>query len=208
VDAVILWRLLNYFRLDRAVEVGTFQGLTSGLILESNSNCNLLGIDPDDGLDLFRKNNPGIQDRFRFIRSLSQDVILGDQEFDFILLDAAWDYLSIMSDVEKFLPHLSQSGIIAFSYVGLVKSNAMKELHNRNTGWVPFLRSDQTEFWHQPTYNRGEFLDSLFTDPISKFIHIENQIDEFKNTICIARSISMLTDHPEYFDLALNHYDV
>jgi len=213
VDAVIYWKLLTYFQLDQAVEIGPFEGLTSGLILESNSNCKLLGIDPVDRLDLFRKYYPEYQDRFTFLNIPSQQVHLTNEKFDFVLIDALWDYEYIKSDMQMFLPRLRKSGVISFSMIKSKHTSvevlrAFDDLHNESTGWVPFLRTPQTEFWHHQSCDRSDFLDSLLTDPISKFIFIDNQLDEFGNTVCVAKSISMLTDHPEYFDLALKHYNI
>ena len=213
VDAVIYWRLLNYFQFDHAVEIGTYQGLTSGLILETNPNCKLLGIDPVDQMDLFRKNYPECLDRLTFLNIPSQQVQLTDQEFDLILIDTEWNYQWIKSDIEMFLPRLKKSGVMACSMVNSSHTSAvvlqvLDELHNNTHGWVPFLRTPQTEFWHHTSFDRGEFLDSLLIDPISKFIFIMNQVNEFGNTVCMAKSVSMLTDYPEYFDLALKHYTI
>jgi hypothetical protein len=213
VDAVIYWKLLKYFQFNQAIEIGTYQGLTSGLILESNPNCKLIGVDPLDLLDIFRKNYPEYQDRFTFLNIKSQDLELTNQEFDFVLVDSRWEYESIRTDIEILLPRLKKSGVIAFSMYKRENTSAdvlraLKELPNQSNEWVPFLRTPQTEFWHHPSCDRGDFLDSLFTDPISKFILIDNQVDEFGNTVCVAKSIRMFTDYPAYFDLALKHYNI
>jgi hypothetical protein len=213
VDAVIYWKLLTHFQLDQAVEIGPFQGLTSGLILQANPNCKLLGIDPVDSLDLFRKNYPEYQDRFTFLNIPSQQTQLTDEKFDFVMIDTLWEYESIKSDLQMFLPRLRKSGVVAISMVKSKHTSAdvvrvLNELHDNTHGWVPFLRTPQTEFWHHQTCDRNDFLDSLLLDPINKFIFIDNQLNEFGNTVCVAKSISMLTDHPEYFDLALKHYNI
>lgn len=213
IDALILWKLLINFQFRSAVEVGTFQGLTSGLILESIPECTLLGIDPCDQMALFQKHYPDFQDRFSFLNLPIQDVNLHGKEFDFVLMDSLWGYTTtlpeIVIDTEKFLPHLTQSGVIAFSYVSLPKSAiAFQELHARRTGWVPFLRSPQIEFWHHESSDRNEFLDSLLADPINKFMFIYNEVNEFGHTICVAKSISMLTDYTEFADLAFKHYNI
>jgi predicted O-methyltransferase YrrM len=209
IDAVIYWKLLTHFQFNQVLEVGVNEGHTTGLILESNLDCKILGIDPIEQHQLLYKIYPEYQDRFTFIESMSQDVTLVDQEFDFILIDGDHDYLPVKSDLENFLPRLKKSGVLAiddYQWPGVAR--AIKELHDQNTGWIPFIRAAQTEFWHHESYDRGDFLDSLLTDTISKFILIDNQVNEFNNTICVAKTISMLTDYPEYFDLALKHYDI
>ena len=54
----------------------------------------------------------------------------------------------------------------------------------------------------------NDFLDSLFNDPISKFIFIRNETDNNKNKICVAKTVAMLTDQTEYFNMALTHYNI
>jgi predicted O-methyltransferase YrrM len=213
VDAVMYWKLLTHFQFNQAIEIGTYQGQTSGLILESNPACELIGVDLIDHMDLFRKNYTEYQDRFTFLNIPSQQIQLTDEKFDFVMIDTLWDYESIKSDLQMFLPRLRKSGVVSFSMVKPKHTSAdivraFNELHDNDHGWVPFLRTPQTEFWHHANYDRSDFLDSLFTDPISNFILIENQVDKFENTVCVAKSISMLTDHPEYFDLALKHYNI
>ena len=209
IDAILYWKLLTQFRFNQVLEIGVFEGLTTGLILESNLDCNILGIDTIDQHQLLYDIYPEAKDKFTFIKSPSQDVTLDDQEFDFILIDGDHDYQPVKSDIENFLPRLKKSGILAiddYRFSGV--ASVIQELHSQKTGWVPFLRAEQTEFWHHQSCERGEFLDALLTDPIGKFILIDNQIDKFGNTVCVAKTISMLTDHPEYFDLALTHYNI
>lgn len=212
-DALILWKLLINFKFSRAVEVGTLQGLTSGLILESNPNSTLLGIDPHDNMTLFQTHYPDFQDRFSFLQLRSQDVNLHGKEFDFVFMDSLWESESVIPDIvtdtEKFLPHLNQSGVIAFNYVTLPNSDiGFQELHEHRTGWIPFLRSPQIEFWHHESSDRNEFLDSLLVDPIHKFMFISNEVNQYGHTICSVKSVSMLTDYVEFADLAFKHYDI
>jgi predicted O-methyltransferase YrrM len=209
VDAILYWKLLTHFQFNQVLEIGVFEGLTTGLILESNLDCNILGVDTIDQHQLLYNIYPEAKDKFTFIKSLSQDVTLDNQEFDFIMIDGDHDYLPVKSDIENFLPRLKKSGVLAiddYQWPGV--ASVIQELHHQKTGWVPFLRAEQTEFWHHQSCERGEFLDALLTDPISKFILIDNQVDEFGNTVCVAKTISMLTDYPEYFDLALKHYNI
>lgn len=209
IDAVIYWKLLTHFEFTEVLEIGVFEGLTTGLMFDSNPHCNIIGVDPVDRYDLFRKIYPDYQDRFSFIKSKSQDVAFDHQRFDFVLIDGDHAYQTVKHDLENFLPCLKNSGVLAiddYRFPGIAQ--AIRELHDLGTDWVPFLRAEQTEFWHHKSFQRGDFLDSLFTDPISKFNLIENQCDKFGNTVCVAKTVSMLTDHPEYFDLALKHYNI
>jgi predicted O-methyltransferase YrrM len=209
VDALIYWRLLNYFKFNKFLEIGIYQGLTTGLVFESNPSAHVTAIDPTDRLALFYKNYPDYQSQFTFIKQPSQQVGLGDNLYDFILIDGDHSYESVLDDILKCLPNLNHSGVLAiddYKLPGVAK--AIEYLYNLKTDWVPFLRSEQTEFWHHRSCNRESFLDSLFTDPISKFIFIKNVVDQHSNTICSATTLGIFTDQTEYFDMALQHYNI
>ena len=209
IDAVIYWRLLSNFKFNNILEIGVYQGLTSGLFLETNSDSYVTAVDPVDRLELFYKNYPEHQSRFKFINESSQTVDLPLSMYDFILIDGDHNYPQVKDDIEKFLPRLLPHGVLAiddYKLPGVAK--AIQHLYNLETDWVPFLRAEQTEFWHHRGCDRNIFLDSLFTDIISKFIFIENTQDQKNNTICSAKTLGILSDMTEFFDLALKHYDV
>lgn len=209
IDAVVYWRLLNYFKFDTFLEIGVHQGLTTGLMFESAPTARVTAIDPFNKLELFYKNYPEYQNQFTFIRKSSQAVDLGNATYDFILIDGNHDYLPAKNDILKCLPRLAESGILAIDdYQCMGVASAIQDLYQLKTDWVPFLRSAQTEFWHHRGCDRSKFLDSLFTDPISKFIFLENVVDQYNNTICVAKTLSIFTDHPEYFNMALQHYNI
>lgn len=209
VDAVIYWRLLNYFKFNKFLEIGIYQGLTTGLVFEASPAAHVTAIDPTDRLALFYKNYPDYQSQFTFINQPSQHVELGKTMYDFILIDGDHSYEPVLADILKCLPRLHPSGVLAiddYKLPGVAK--AIEYLYNLKTDWVPFLRSEQTEFWHHRSCNRESFLDSLFTDPISKFIFIKNVVDQHSNTICSATTLGIFTDQTEYFDMALQHYNI
>ena len=61
VDAVAYWKLLTSDEFQTFLEIGCYQGLTTGLFFESNRNANVVAIDPVDRLSLFYKNYPEYQ---------------------------------------------------------------------------------------------------------------------------------------------------
>lgn len=209
VDAVIYWRLLNHFKFNKFLEIGIYQGLTTGLIFEASPDANITAIDPVNRLELFYKNYPEYQKQFTFINDVSQRVDLGNNMYDFILIDGDHSYKPALDDILKCLPRLNTNGILAIDdYKMPGVASAIQDLYNLKTDWVPFLKSEQTEFWHHRGCDRGNFLDSLFTDPISKFIFVENINDHQGNVICSAKTLGMFTDQIEFFDLALKHYNI
>jgi len=209
VDAIIYWRLLNNFKFNKFLEIGIYQGLTTGLFFEANPDANITAIDTVNHLELFYKNYSDYQRQFTFINEPSQQVDLGNDMYDFILIDGDHAYKSALDDILKCLPRLNTNGILAIDdYKMPGVAFAIQDLYNLKTDWVPFLKSEQTEFWHHRSCDRNNFLDSLFTDPISKFIFIENVVDQHNNTICSAKTLGIFTDQPEYFNMALQHYNI
>jgi predicted O-methyltransferase YrrM len=208
VDAVIYWKILTNFSFNEFLEIGVYQGLTTGLFFETSPGAHVTAIDPTDRLDLFYKNYSEYKEQFTFINNQSQKITL-DKMYDFILIDGDHSYLPVKTDIEKCLPMLTKTGILAIDDYKLPGvALAIEDLYNLKTDWVPFLRAEQTEFWHHRECDRGLFLDSLFTDPISKFIFIRNEVDKFNNTICVAKTLGIFTDILEYFDMALKHYNI
>ena len=208
VDAVIYWRLLNAFEFKSFLEIGVYQGLTTGLFFESSPLAVVTGVDPTDRLELFYQNYPECQKQFTFINQSSQDIKLHNC-YDFILIDGDHSYESAAADIAICLPCLNTNGVLAiddYKSVGVAK--AIKDLYNLTSDWVPFLRAEQTEFWHHRSVDRSNFLDSLLTDDISKFIFIENKFDFYKNCVCTAKTLGIFTDYTDYFDLALKHYNI
>jgi hypothetical protein len=208
VDGLIYWKLLNAFEFNTFLEIGIYQGLTTGLFFESNPSASVTAIDPCNGLDLFKELYPDAQINFKFINDYSSNVKLNGI-YDFILIDGDHRDPAVWNDIESCLPLLSPNGVLAIDDYKLPGvALALEKLYNANSGLVPFLKAEQTIFWHRASNDRGDFLDGLLTDPISKFIFVGNQTDHLNNVICSARTLGIFTDITEYFDLALKHYNI
>ena len=209
VDAVVLWRICQHYQFKSLLEIGIHQGLTLGLLLESNSEATVIGIDPRPQLDLLQKNYQNELSRINIIVDRSQNVTF-DQNFDFVLIDGDKSYHGMMSDVVKSTQHLSNQGVLAISYNRSLQDPKQVEanLLVSGQGWVPFLQSEQIMYWHREHNDRSEFLDSLFSDPISKFIFVRNEPCELGPTVVMAKTVAMITDHVNYFDMALQHYNI
>jgi len=207
-DIVIYWKLFNQYNFKSILEIGVYQGLSSGLMLESSPECNLIGVDPELQLDTFNLIYPeSIKNRAKFILSESKDYYT-DAKFDFILIDGDHSFESAYNDLLKFIPCLTPQGIIAIDDYKLVGvSQAMQKIHLENFGLVPFFQAEQTEFWHYPNNDRADFLDNLLLDDISKFIFLYN-IDINESIVLKAKTVLALTDNIDLFDEVLKLYNV
>lgn len=206
VDAVLLWKLFQEFKFNRCLEIGVYQGLTSGLILESNATNTLIGIDPILQLNLFNLNySSAITNRAKFISANSQELEINDT-FDFILIDGDHTANVAYCDLIKYIPMLDKNGVLAIDDYAL--PGVKKAINMLKTELVPFLQCEQTEYWHYPCVDRSDFLDGLLSDKISKFIFLYNIKTSTQQTILKAKTIEALTDNIDLFDIILKIYDI
>lgn len=208
IDGAIYWKLINEYKPKRILEVGVFQGLTSGLLLEASNTASLLGIDPALKLNVFDKVYPNsIKNRGMFLEKKIQDVVL-EGEFDFILIDGDHEFESAYADLLQCIPYLSKDGILAIDdYSGQGVNKAILKMTAKKFGLVPFLQLEQTEFWHYPNIDRSTFLDGLLSDSLSRIIIFYN-IERLGYTVLKAKTVEALTDNIDLFDTALKIYNV
>ena len=165
-----------------------------------------MGIDPKLQLETFNKIYPNsIKNRASFIENKSQLVEISDM-YDFILIDGDHSFDGAVHDILKFTPMLERHGVLAIDdFDNFELPKAISEL--KKLGLVPFLQLQQTEFWHYPDQDRGEFLNNLLVDPISEFIFLYN-IDVFGYTVLKAKTVRALTENIDLFDTMLKIYNV
>jgi len=204
IDAIMYWKIFQHFKFNEILEIGVYQGLTSGLMLE-NSNANLIGVDPNLKLDVFNSVFTNVFNRATFISSTSQDFSTS-KTFDFILIDGDHTVDVVYKDLEKFTPLLSKTGILAIDdYDEVLVPKTVHKLRMR--GLVPFIQAEQTEFWHYADQDRSAFLDNLLLDKINQFILLYN-VELYNCTVLKAKTIKAFTDNIELFDRVLALYDV
>ena len=110
VDAIVYWRLLTHFEFTNFLEIGIYQGLTTGLFFESNNHAKVVAIDPNDRLGLFYKNYSEFQNQFTFIQQQSQDIDFTNDLYDFILVDGDHSYQGCYNDLNNWWNKLSVGG--------------------------------------------------------------------------------------------------
>lgn len=209
VDAILLWELLLSFPKQDILEIGCYQGLTTGLFFDTVNDVRVTCIDTNDRLDLFRSYHRDNLDRFEFILADSQSITKLDQNYDMIFIDGDHGYESCWHDIQLALQHLAPSGILALDdYTMPGVSKAIENLYGLNNGWIPFLQGIQTQYWHHCSQDKNKFLDTLLLNPINNFIFLQNTTDIHSNTILEAKSVWMLTDHYQIFDQALKMYKI
>lgn len=204
LDAIIYWKLFQHFNFKNILEIGVYQGLTSGLMLEF-SDAVLVGVDPTLRLDVFNTVFDQYTNRAKFISCTSQEFET-NETFDFILIDGDHAVDAAYNDLVKFTPLLAQSGVLAIDdYKLVLVPKTIIKL--KSLGLQPFLQLEQTEFWHYPDQDRAEFLDNLLIDQVSKFIFLYN-INLHGHTTLKAKTLEAFTDNIDLFNKVLEIYNV
>lgn len=205
VDAIIYWKLFKEYNFSNILEVGVYQGLTTGLMLESSTNIkSYTGIDPELKLDLFNKIWQDYLGTTKFYNMCSGEFT-PPTTYDFILIDGDHSYEQALSDLLMANTVLESNGVLAIDDYNLPEvAKAIAEF-KKHTALVPFLQAEQTEFWHFPSNNRSDFLDNLLQDTINNFIFVYNIND---NQILKAKTLHVFTNELDLFDQVLKLYDI
>lgn len=205
IDALFFWKLFNQYNFSNILEFGVYQGLTSGLMIESTNNLvSYTGIDPYLKLDTFYSIWPK-QDNINFY-SMSSQSFISNQTYDFILVDGDHSYKTALADLLLAEQILTANGVLAIDDYNL--SSDMKQAvseFKKTSKLVPFLQVEQTEFWHSPACDRADFLDSLLNDPINNFVFMYNIND---NSILKAKTTKVFTEELNFFNQVLEFYNV
>ena len=209
VDGLLFWKLLTAFDCNKKIlEIGSYQGLTTGLFFDCSPNAWVTSVDIVDRMDLFRSNYQDCLDRHRLLTIPSQQATF-DQSFDIVFIDGNHDYGPCLADIKMGLQHINPDGMLILDdYTMPGVAAAISDLYKMDTNWVPFMQGIQTQFWHHRSQDKSEFLDGLLIDPIANFLLIHNIQDHQNNVILQTKCVRMLTDHYDIFDKALMMYNI
>lgn len=208
-DGLLFWKLLTQFDYHKKIlEIGSYQGQTTGLFFDSIPDARVISVDIVDRMDLFRSNYKEYTNRHQLLVMPSQKAKF-NESFDIVFIDGDHNHSPCQNDIMLALKHLNPNGLLILDDYNIPGvSAAIKDLYSMNCGWVPFMQGIQTQFWHHCSQNKNFFLDSLLVDPITNFLLIRNIQDHQNNSILQAECVRMLTDHYNIFDRALSMYNI
>lgn len=128
----LILHIEEYFRSRdlKMIEIGSHMGESTSLFASSQMFNEIHTIDPHEGEEEFNEmfnyswqdikdewkiNTRHYSDIITLHNSYSYQIVDGfkDQYFDFIYIDGAHDYDSVLRDIQTFLPKLKPGGIIA-----------------------------------------------------------------------------------------------
>ena len=205
VDALIYWELFKEYNFANILEIGVYQGLTAGLMLETSKQLeSYTGIDIELRLDLFNTIWADYLVNTKFYEQPSQTFDYSNT-YDFILVDGDHAYNGALADLIKTSTLLSKDGVLAIDDYSMVGVAAAISEFKKHTELVPFLQVEQTEFWHHPSNDRSNFLDGLLTNKINNFVFLYN-IEN--NQILKAKTLTVFTDQIDFTNQILEFYNI
>lgn len=205
-DSIVLWEFFQHFKFKNFLEIGIYEGATSGLIWEANDKkISLTGIDIEpiknstfSKLYPTANRNDYISDSFIFNFTQLND-------FDLILIDGSHEDDFVKKDITNALSKITKDGVIILDDIDLdsVKNN---RFILENSDYVPFLELEQCELWHHKSNNRSEFLDYLCLESnLRTFLYIFN-IDTKNYTVTKVKSTWVFNEDLEITQNILKKY--
>jgi hypothetical protein len=129
------------------------------------------------------------------------------QIYDFIIIDGSEAYDIISQDIINSMGSLDPSGLLLINkYQNSDVIRAMNKFID-GTGWIPMIRTNQSLIFHHYTQDRSDFLDYKISDIAKNFINFVN-IRINGHVVLDIQTLPIFTDCPEYFDLALKHFEI
>lgn len=174
-DSVVLWEFFQHFKFKNFLEIGIYEGATSGLIWEANDKkISITGIDIHPIRSNTFSNLYPAAKRNDYISDSSVFDFANLNVFDLILIDGNHDEDFVKKDIVNTLSKITKDGVIILDdkdLEGVKKNRFILE----NSDYVPFLELEQCELWHHKSNNRSEFLDYLCLESnLRTFLYVYN----------------------------------
>jgi hypothetical protein len=204
VDAYLYFTIMKQYQYKNILEIGFFERQTCGLLLESG-DVHITCVDPYPNTNLFDQLYKDLQHRVDLHIIKSQDFNFNN--YDLIIVDGDKNFEPVSQDIQQSITALNPAGMLLINEYK--KPSVMQAIEEfvLPAQLVPFLKSEQTLFFHRPDVDRGDFLDFELPNLANNFIQFEN-IDRWGHSILNARTLPIFSDRLDFFDLALKEFDL
>jgi hypothetical protein len=210
IDLILVFYMIKFFNFKNILEIGFREGQTFGAMIEASStDSKLTAIDiiPNNRLyNLYYKDTEFVKDKTIDILTVNSLEFAPDDRYDFINIDTDHLYPHTLHEIEKYINHISQFGILMLddynTYDGVDKS--INKFMSENKDWVPFLLGEQTAFFHHVSHDACEFLDETL-NVFSSFCSLNN-IDYKSHNVKKINCLSAITSNDDIFTLICQRY--
>jgi hypothetical protein len=156
VDAYLYFTIMKKYQYKNILEIGFFEGQTCGLLLESG-DVHITCVDPYPNTNLFDQLYKDLQHRVDLHIIKSQNFNFNN--YDLIIVDGDKNFESVSQDIQQSINALNPAGMLLINEYK--KPSVMQAIEEfvLPAQLIPFLKSEQTLFFHRPDVDRGDFLD-------------------------------------------------
>lgn len=210
----VVFYMNQYFKFKNLLEIGFYQGLTFGCLLESaEDGATLTAIDTRFRMEIYDK----FYKDSEYTKNKQINLVqMSDSEFEPI---GVYDFVNVDSGPDrktplmKILDHVNEQSIIMFDNYDFIQfKHQLDEFisKSKSHNFVPFLLDGGAMYFRHKNSDHADFLDNFLenifwewcsTDSIDYLGHRVKQIlpKDLKDS---------LNDMPEVFRELLNHMDV
>ena len=176
------------------------------MLLEVTSDdAHITCVDPVPNCTIFNQLYKDFQHKIELHCTKSQNFVFGN--YDLIIIDGDKNFASVSCDITNSINSLEDNGMLLINeYQKDDVARAVEELV-LPAGLVPFLKTDQTLFFHRQGVDREKFLDVELSKDVYNFIQFIN-ITCWGHVVLHASTLPIFSDRLDFFDLALKEFDI
>jgi len=161
-DVILLLKIVRCSRPSRLLEVGSYRGYTALLLAKHmREDAHLVTVDQDERHGEAYRGTEYANRIERRVGTTGEGVIEGDEQYDFIFLDAGHKYHEVKHDTELLLPLLSSQGYMLWhdyaNWGFLRQLNGVPEYLNALSKKRPIAQISGTDLAiHSPAWAESE----------------------------------------------------
>lgn len=212
-ELLLIFKLIKYFKLNKILEIGFYQGKSFGAMIEATDDSGeLTAVDIVIDRTLYDKiyhntlatNNKKIN----LLTMPSSNFVGAPASYDFINVDGDYNSLQIYDDIIMSSKLIKQNGIIMIDDYKTPNVNlAIDKFLTLNTEFVPFLIDEQAVFFHHILHDASDFLDIELENIFSSFASLSN-ITYKSFIVKKINCLPVITHNNDIFSLTCNRYDL
>ena len=206
VDAYVYFKILKKYDYKDILEIGFFEGQTAGLMAEiTGDDAIITCLDPNPRCELFDSIYADLQHKVKLHQTISQDYKFSN--YDFIIIDGEKKFDFVSVDIQNSIRSIRDGGMILINEFQIDDVHNAIEKHMLPQGFVPFLETNQTLFFHRIDVDRVDLLDYELPELANNFIRFQNK-DKWGHTVLEATSLPIFTDRLDFFDKAIREFNI
>lgn len=200
VDGYVLYKFMHEFQFKNILEIGFFEGQTAGLFSEL-CDGKVTCVDPCPRLPIFNAVY-GAPTNIVVEKLKSINFNFGN-EYDLISLDGNTEYIQI--DLQNSLKALSINGILLVNQYN--NPGVPSAIATLLPPLRPIVKTNQFIAYARPHVNIAEFIDARLPHLARNFINFDN-VEVDGTMICNIKTLPIFTDRLDFFDKALEEYNL